>query len=180
MAGENADAPARMALWPALKLVWRYSLFERGKAMKLFDDRAFDRIERAIAEGESTHRGEIRFAFEGDLTLADARRCCAPRERALIAFAMHGIWDTAENSGILIFLQWPLHGVEIIADRGVAAKVKPQHWDEAIARISQACTEARPVDGVIEAIVTLHRVLAEAMPAEGDDPDELPNRPIRL
>ena len=173
-------ATRRMPLGSALLFVVRYQLFERGQMKRLFDEAAFERIEAAIAAGEAMHRGEIRFALEGGLTLDDARRCDAPREHALAAFAHHGIWDTAENSGILIFLQWPLHAVEIVVDRGVCSSIDDGVWRQAIDRIVAAAGDQRPVDGVVEAIDLIHAALIRAMPSDGADVDELPNRPIRL
>ena len=181
MAGEVIGTKGqRMSLWSALLFVTRYQLLERRDARRLFDEAAFERIEAAISDGESTHRGEIRFALEGDLTLNDARHCSAPRDRAMMAFAQHGIWDTEENSGILIFLQWPLHAVEIVVDRGVCRSIDDSVWQQAIDRIVSGAGEQRPVDGVVDAIGMIHQALARAMPSDGTDVDELPNRPIRL
>ncbi|MET0507805.1 MAG: TPM domain-containing protein [Burkholderiaceae bacterium] len=170
----------RMGFWPALVRVLQNRLVEGRRVARLFDDQAFRRIEDAIAAGESRHRGEIRFALEQDLTVDDAMRTAAAREHALAAFARHGVWDTEENSGVLIFLQWPLHGVEIVADRGVSRLVPEGVWTGAIERIARACRDGRPVNGVIEAIGLIDEALADVMPAAGDDRDELSNRPIRL
>lgn len=180
--GEDGLAPvtARMSPWAAWWFVLRYNLFERRKAERQFDAAAFTRIEEAIAAGEGRHRGEIRFALEADLTVNDARRFCAPRARAMTAFALNGIWDTADNSGILIFLQLPLHAVEIVADRGICASVDAGLWQKAIATIVAASKAERPVDGVVAAIALIHDALATAMPAGSDDVNELPDRPIRL
>ena len=181
VAGEDGGkGRQRMSLGEALLFVTRYWLSGSREVRRLFDEAAFERIEAAIGAGEGGHRGEIRFALESDLTLDDARRCSAPRERALAAFAQHGIWDTEENSGILIFLQWPLHAVEIVVDRGVCRSIDDAVWQQAIDRIVTAARDRRPVDGVVEAIELIHAALAKAMPARAGDVDQLPNRPIRL
>ncbi len=181
MAGEVIGTDGRrMSLWSAMLFLGRYRLFERGQARRLFDEAAFARIEAAIEQGEARHRGEIRFALETDLTLDDARRYSAPRQRALTAFALHGIWDTEDNSGILVFLQWPLHAVEIVVDRGICRSIDESFWEQIVVSIVAAAQDQRPVDGVVEAIAKIHEALARAMPARGDDVDELPNQPIRL
>lgn len=175
-----APQPKRMSWLAAWWFVLRYNLFERRAAERQFDDAAFARIEAAIDSGEKQHRGEIRFALEADLTVDDAQRFCAPRDRAMTAFALHGIWDTEYNSGVLIFLQLPLHAVEIVVDRGVCASIDDQLWQSAIDMIIAASKAGRPVDGIVDAIDQIHGALAVAMPAGPDDVDELPDRPIRL
>ena len=98
----------------------------------------------------------------------------------MTAFALNGIWDTEENSGVLIFLQLPLHAVEIVVDRGICGSVGEDLWQRAIATIIAGSKAQRPVDGVIEAITQIHDALIVAMPAGADDVNELSDRPIRL
>ena len=45
------------------------------------------------------------------------------RLRAEQIFSALRVWDTAENSGVLVYLQVAEHRIEIVADRGIAAKV---------------------------------------------------------
>jgi uncharacterized membrane protein len=179
-AGGSSVRRVPLGLWAALVRVLQNRLLEGRQVARLFDDAAFSRIEAAIAAGEARHRGEIRFALEQDLSFDAARRAAASREHALATFSQHGIWDTEENSGILVFLQWPLHAIEIVADRGVASRVSPQLWTDAVARIALGCERGAPVDGIVEAIALIHDALAEAMPYEAGDRNELSDRPIRL
>jgi uncharacterized membrane protein len=44
-------------------------------------------------------------------------------------FASQRVWDTEENSGILIYVQLLDRRVEILADRGIAARVPQAEWD---------------------------------------------------
>ena len=50
-------------------------------------------------------------------------RGLTPRERALQAFAQLGVWDTEANNGVLIYVLWADHDVEIVADRGFNGRV---------------------------------------------------------
>lgn len=178
--GGSSIRRAPLGAWAAIVRILQNRLFEGREVARLFDAAAFSRIETAIAAGETRHRGEIRFALEQDLSYDAARRTEASREHALATFARHGIWDTEENSGILVFLQWPLHAIEIVADRGVAKRVSPQLWTDAVARIARGCERGAPVDGIVEAIALIHDALAEVMPYGAGDRNELPDRPIRL
>ncbi|WP_348240009.1 TPM domain-containing protein, partial [Salmonella enterica] len=71
-------------------------------------------IERAIAENERTHGGEIRIAVEGNLGAFELWRGVTARDRALEVFAQLGVWDTEANNGVLIYVLWADHDVEIV------------------------------------------------------------------
>ena len=62
-----------------------------------------------------------------------ARRCSAISrrgERALDIFSQLRIWDTAHNNGVLIYLLLADRNVEIVADRGIDAKVGAAGWEK--------------------------------------------------
>ena len=56
------------------------------------------------------------------------------RERALDVFSHLRIWDTAHNNGVLIYLLLADRDVEIVADRGIHAKVGDEGWENICAR----------------------------------------------
>jgi uncharacterized membrane protein len=103
-----------------------------------------------------------------------------PRERGLQIFSEQSIWDTEENTGVLIYLLWADHAVEIIADRAAARCLPAAKWQEICTTVTQACREGRHVDGVVAAIQAVNQALHEALPIGEHDHDELPNRPIVL
>ena len=103
------------------------------------------RIEAAIAASEKSHDGELRFAVEGGL--ASAARCGAVRLRASARRKCSRslrVWDTEHNSGVLIYVQLVDRRIEIVADRGISAKVAQAEWD-AICRRMEAGVQARAV-----------------------------------
>ena len=46
-----------------------------------------------------------------------------PRERAIDVFSELRVWDTELNNGVLIYVLLADHAIEIVADRGIHAKV---------------------------------------------------------
>jgi len=60
---------------------------------------------------------------EGALDGAPLFHDQSARQRALDIFSQLRIWDTAHNNGVLIYLLFADHNVEIVADRGIDAKV---------------------------------------------------------
>jgi uncharacterized membrane protein len=168
------------SLGPKIRRVWRHRLASERQVRTAFDDAAFARIEAAVAEGERRHRGEVRFAVEAELDLYSLWAGMTPRERALQVFAEQGIWDTEENTGVLIYLLWADHAVEIIADRGASRCLPDERWKEICAAVAQACRDGRHVEGVVAAVHAVNEALQARVPAGKHDQDELPNRSILL
>jgi uncharacterized membrane protein len=148
-------------------------------------DRAFPRdtliaIERAIKEGEATHRGEIRFAVEGALDIGPLLRGQSARERAIDVFSQLRTWDTERNNGVLIYLLLADRDVEIVADRGIHEKVGAREWEGICRKMETAFRQADYKGGVVGGIQAVTRHLAEHFPPIGDDRDELPDKPVVL
>jgi uncharacterized membrane protein len=148
---------------------------------RAFPAEAYARIEQAIADGEGRHRGELIFAVESSLGTAAIWSRTTPRERAVQVFAEFGVWDTEEDNGVLLYLMWADHAVEVIADRGAARRVDPAAWARACDSVRDSFVAGRHVDGVLAAIAVLNDALAAAYPADGGaGRNELPNRPLVL
>jgi uncharacterized membrane protein len=170
----------KMSAWARIRRIWVHRMASEREVRATFDEAALARIESAIAAGESLHRGEVRFAVEAELDLRPLWIGTTPRERALQVFSEHGIWDTEENTGVLIYLLWADHAVEIIADRAANRSLPAGKWMEICEAMARACREGRHVDGVVSAIGAVNDALTAALPAGGTGQDELPNRSIVL
>ncbi len=108
--------------------IGKHLLQSRWLARRAFPRKVLARIEHAIKAGEATHAGQVRFVVEGALDGAPLFRNQPARERALDLFSQLRIWDTADNNGVLIYLLLADRDVEIIADRGIDAKVGDAGW----------------------------------------------------
>lgn len=144
---------------------------------RAFDAHALRAVESAIAEAEHGHRGEIRFAVEATLGPRALLRGQSVRERALELFSALRVWDTAENSGVLIYVLLAERDVEIVADRGIAARVAAEDW-RAICRDLETHFQAgRYRDGAIAGIRRIGALLAQHYPGADRSGNELPDRP---
>jgi len=137
-------------------------------------------IATAVAASETRHRGELRFVVEASLSPGALWRDQTPRQRAAEVFAAQGVWDTAENSGILIYLLLAEHRVEILADRGIAARVPQDEWDALCRDMEQAFRGGRWRQGAVAAVERAGELLATHFPAGADNPNELPDSPVLL
>jgi hypothetical protein len=138
------------------------------------------RIEAAITASEIAHRGEIRFVVEGGLDLMPLLKGITPRERALQVFSELRVWDTEENTGVLIYLQLVDRDIEIIADRGVNARVAQKEWDLVCQRMEEAFHVGRYEHGMLAGIERITALLTAHFPARRINPDELPDKPVTL
>ena len=137
-------------------------------------------IEKAIKASEGMHRGEIRFVVEGALDTVPLLRGQAARERAIDVFSRLRIWDTERNNGVLIYLLLADRDVEIVADRGIDAKVGTEEWERICRKMEAAFRQADFEGGVVGGIQEVTRHLAEHFPPIGDDRNELPDKPVVL
>ena len=135
-------------------------------------------IENAIVASERAHRGELRFVFDATLPLADLWRDRPAREYAIDVFSELRVWDTEYNTGILVYVQLLDHCVEIIADRGIAARVGGDFWQGLCRRMEATFRRGDFEAGALAAIEEITAILSAYYPAEtAGNPNELPDRP---
>jgi uncharacterized membrane protein len=137
-------------------------------------------IGAAVSASEQTHRGEVRFVAEASLAVSALWRELSPRQRAAEVFAAEGVWDTEENSGILIYVLLADRRVEILADRGIAARVPQAEWDAICRDMEQAFRAGQWRQGALQAVARAGELLAAHFPAAATNPNELPDEPLML
>ena len=158
----------------------KHLFFLPWRVRQAFPPRTLDAIERAIRASEAVHGGEIRFAVEGALDPGPLFAGQSARERAIDVFSLLRIWDTEANNGVLIYLLLADHDVEIVADRGINAKVAPGEW-EAICRVMEASFRRGDYDsGVLAGIGAVTRLLEQHFPPDGHGRNELLDRAVLL
>lgn len=145
-----------------------------------FDRAACTAIERAVGDVEGRHAGEIRVAIETALDLTDLWLGVTAPRRALAVFGLLGVWDTAGNNGVLIYVLMADHKVEIVADRGIAARVPKAEWEAICRRIENGFRAGRYGEGVADGVRAVGEVLARHFPHEGGDRNEQRNAPAFL
>lgn len=163
--------------------IMRHLLYPDWWALGRFPKAMQEEIEHAITASENTHRGELRFVAEAGLPLDALLGDQPPRARARELFGQLGVWDTEHNSGVLIYVQLIDRRVEIVADRGIAARVEQAFWDSVCRNLETAFRAQRFERGVLQALIAITAVLNEHFPAgrgPSVNPNELPNAPLLL
>jgi hypothetical protein len=145
-----------------------------------FPGETMRRIRDAVAEGERSHAGELCLAVESRYSPWAVLNGLQVRERAEQLFSLLRVWDTRDNSGVLLYLQLAERRVEIVADRGIAARVAPELWQSLCGDFARDIA-AGPADAAVMAcLARINALLAEHFPAPADNPRELPDDPVVL
>ena len=104
-----------------------------------------------------------------------ARRAVAHRV-AMEQFRARGVARTKDRCGILIFVSLAERYARIIADEGIAARVRQSEWQAAVDALIAHMRDGRIADGFIVAIDLCGAELAQHFPRTDADREELPDR----
>ncbi len=94
---------------------------------------------------------------------------------AMEQFMIRGMARKANRAGVLIFVSLAEHYVRIVADDGIADKVDPAVWREAVDALLDHVSDGRIADGFVAAVQKCSAVLSAHFPP-GERLDELPDR----
>ena len=158
----------------------RHLLTTRFRTRQHFPPPARAAIEQAIRDCEARHAGEIRFAVETAFDLVQLWHDLAPRRRALQLFGQLGVWDTEHNNGVLIYVDLADRVVEIVADRGIAARVPQAEWAAVCRQMEHHYREGRFREGSVEGILGVGALLGRHFPGKTGGGHELPDQPVLL
>ena len=100
----------------------------------------------------------------------------AVRTGAAAMFYEAGIANTQAELGVLVFLSLLERRLEVIADRGVLQSVPSLEWNECLFELHQA-GKATEFNALLKSLRLLGALLAAYVPATGENPNELPDKP---
>jgi uncharacterized membrane protein len=158
--------------------IGRHLVEHHWRVRRIFTAAVLASIEQAIKDAEAGHSGQIRFVVEGALDGAPLFKGQSARQRALDIFSQLRIWDTEHNNGVLIYLLLADRKVEIIADRGIDAKVGAAGWEKICSAMQAEFSHADFEAGVIKGIEAVSQQLAKYFPGGSAGMNELPDAPV--
>jgi uncharacterized membrane protein len=166
-----------------LKHLW----LDESDSRRKLPPEALDRLRQRVAASEKQHSGEIRIFVEASLPasylwrhfLHKLRLPVLARQRALMMFSKLGVWDTAHNNGVLIYLLLAEREIELVADRGIHGVVGPQEWEAMVQRMAKAFAAGQFETGLAQAIdeISVPLVRHFALDATAANRNELPDQP---
>ena len=164
---------------PVLRLL-KHRRLDEGDVVRLLGIGALQRAQQRVAASETGHSGEIRVCVEAGLPWSYLRRRATPRERAVAMFGKLRVWDTEHNNGVLIYLLLADRDVEIVADRGVAAKIPAAEWEAICREMEKHLRAGSYGDAAVAGIRATSDLLARHFPLRGPRHGEQPDEPVVL
>lgn len=170
------NPPSALARW------WGHAWLDARSVQRRLPPEALKRLEAAVRDSESRHRGELRLCIEGGLGPMWPGRPVSTRARAIELFSLLRVWDTAQNNGVLIYLLLAEHRIEVLADRGLADKVPPETWNALADSLGDALRQGRWEAGLMQAVDAVGDLLRTHYPVLPGvaDVNELPDAIVLL
>jgi putative membrane protein len=103
-------------------------------------------------------------------------RANAARTGAAAMFYEAGIANTQAENGLLIYVSLLEEQIEVFADRGILKTMPPLKWNTAIHELNQLARQCDP-ERLVASLKNLGKILAEYLPATGENPNELIDGP---
>jgi uncharacterized membrane protein len=160
--------------------ILRHLFTDHSAARRAFPPATLKAIGAAISRDELRHDGELRFVIEASLPLMHVLHKQSSRTRAIELFSQLRVWDTEHNSGVLIYVLLADRKVEVVADRGIHAKVEDGTWESVCATMQQAFATGRFEAGAIAGVDAISDLLALHFPRAAGKANELPDEPVML
>ena len=88
-------------------------------------------------------------------------------------FLEQGLHHTQGETGVLIFVSEAERYVEILVDRGISQHISDEQWQQTIDQLTAAVKAGNTLVGFIDCVNRCGELLAEHIPAQGDNPNEL-------
>lgn len=163
-----------------IKRILKHLTVSHASTRRIFPRGSLIRIQHTIAEVEKTHAGQVCFVVEDALPLKHLLAGMPARDRAIEVFSHMRVWDTERNNGVLIYMLLADHKVEIVADRGVHAKLGLATWEEVCREMEVAFRHGKFEEGAIAGIHRVGQHLSQHYPHSGMKINELPDHPVLI
>jgi hypothetical protein len=159
--------------------ILKHRSYDEADVRRVLNDAALKRLEARVHDSEKLHSGEIRLCIEAGLPTSYLWKRLSVRDRAIAMFGKLRVWDTEFNNGVLIYLLYAEHAIEIVADRGLKARVPDTEWQAIIERMREPLRAGKFEEGLGLAIDAVEALLEKHFPAGAGatNPNELTNKP---
>ncbi len=159
--------------------ILKHRSFDEADVRRVLGDAALKRLEARVHESEKRHSGEIRLCVEAGLPNSYLWKRLPVRDRALAMFGKLRVWDTEYNNGVLIYLLFAERKVEIVADRGLNARVPEGEWQRVIQTMREPLSAGQFEAGLGLAVDAVGALLEKHFPThtKAGQLNELPDRP---
>ena len=165
-----------------LSRIFKHRWTDRSDLARVLPAKAIAELETAVRASEARHSGEICVCVEAGLPMSYLTKRLSARQRAVTLFGKLRIWDTESNNGVLIYLLLADHAIEIVADRGLNARVSSAQWAPIVETLRASLRNGQFEQGLQAAVAAVDVLLQAEFPlAPGEsNPNELPDAVVIL
>jgi uncharacterized membrane protein len=146
---------------------WSHTFVWRPAYKRVFNTECLAGITQAVQRCEFSSDAEICVIAEQTLPFSYLRRNLAVRERAIMLFGKHRVWDTEGNTGVLIYVNMAERSVELVADRGIAHSVLQSQWDDWANQLNAAFARNEYQNGLVHVVNQMGGVFVKTLPRTG-------------
>lgn len=139
-----------------------------------FSDDDFLRISNEIKKIEKLTSGEVRVAMKEKKSFAERKKSL--RQLAELEFKKLKMNETRDKTGILIFILFNERQFYILADEGINNKVSQDTWDIIRDEIKLSFKNGEFLEGLINGLNKIGKILSEHFPIKANDTNELSNK----
>ena len=122
------------------------------------------RLTQRVHASEQQHTGQIRLCIEASLPSREVWHQVSVRQRAVDLFGRLRVWDTEHNNGVLIYLLLSDHAIELVADRGLQARVAEPEWQALVSAMGSHFQQGHMEQGLNHAIDQVTAMLIAHVP----------------
>ena len=167
-------------MWRQFLRILKHCWWDAADVRRAVPPALLERLGLCVSASELRHTGEIRICVEAGLPLSYLWCNASAKERALMLFSKLRVWDTEHNNGVLIYLLLADKSIELVADRGLNARVSPVEWQAMVAHLGEALQAGQYEDGLTKALEEVSAVLVQHYPLHPGNirSNELPDAPV--
>ena len=99
---------------------------------------------------------------------------------AVQQFLAHGVHNTENRSGVLIFVSLEERYAEVVADAAINSKVDQEEWNRMVAGLVDHAAKGALADGFLQAIDQAGALLAEHFPPVQGQENELDDKLVEI
>ena len=153
-----------------LRRILRHLATPAYKVGRAFPPPVQSAVEAAVRNLETSHDVVLKVVAEANLPLPAIVRGQTARQRAIELFSLLRVWDTERNCGVLLYVQLADQRIDIVADRGIDAKVEQAEWDAICSRIAAAFRDGRFEEGAMLGIREISALIMTHVPPRDPAP----------
>lgn len=147
--------------------LWRQVSFVPMLHSKWLTAKVKARLTAKVTQTEQGHRGEVFLVIENHLPIQTAYHTGC-RTRAVDLFSEYRVWDTEENTGVLIYVNICEKNLDIVADRGISTHVSPTVWRAMCDKATAGIANQKIEDSLTELLDEVGQLLRQYYHLEYD------------